>query len=123
MFGPLLGIVWYSDYQDLFSVLRRNPSPLALYCFGGSGELEEQLKKSFRSGSLVFNDCMTQFVNMSLPFGGVGKSGVGSYHGKRTFECFSHPRGVMYQSGWFDTNLRYRGGKLKEKLVEFIFRH
>ena len=123
VFGPLLGIVWYDNYQDLFSVLYRNPSPLALYCFGGSEELEERLKKSFRSGSLVFNDCMTQFVNMSLPFGGVGKSGIGSYHGKRTFECFSHTRSVMRQSGWFDTNLRYRGGKLKEKLAEFIFRH
>jgi aldehyde dehydrogenase (NAD+) len=123
VFGPLLGVVEFEDYDQLFSVLYRNPTPLAVYCFGGSAELEKRLKRSFRSGSLVFDDCLTQFVNMSLPFGGVGKSGTGSYHGRRTFECFSHSKSIMRQSGWFDTALRYRGGKLKEKIVEFIFHH
>ena len=123
VFGPLLGVVVYDSADELFSILRRNPSPLAVYFFGNDRSLEERLKKSFASGSLVINDCLTQFVNMNLPFGGVGRSGVGSYHGKRTFECFSHARSVMKQSGWFDTNLRYRGGWLKEKVVEFLFRH
>ena len=123
VFGPLLGVVEFEDYDELFAILRRNPSPLAVYCFGGTTELKNRLKSGFRSGSLVFNDCLIQFVNMSLPFGGVGRSGIGSYHGRRTFECFSHTRSVVYQSGWFDTDLRYRGGWLKEKIAEFIFRH
>ncbi len=123
VFGPLLGIVEYESADELFSILRRNPSPLAVYFFGNDRTLENRLKKSFASGSLVINDCLTQFVNMNLPFGGIGRSGVGSYHGRRTFECFSHSRSMMRQSWWFDTNLRYRGGWLKEKLARFIFRH
>ena len=123
VFGPLLGVVEYESEEELFSILRRNPAPLAVYFFGNNINIEERLEKSFPSGSLVVNDCLIQFVNINLPFGGIGRSGTGSYHGKRTFECFSHTRSVVKQSGWFELGLRFRGGRLKDKIAEFIFRH
>ena len=123
VFGPLLGVVEFDDTSELVNVLRRNPDPLAVYYFGNSKETVETLKNNIRAGSLSINDCLIHFANNSVPFGGVGRSGVGAYHGRRTFEIFSHSKTVMKQSRWFDLNLRYRGGKLKDKFVEYLFRH
>ena len=123
VFGPLLGVVEFEDMSDVLKIVRRNPDPLAIYYFGENRENIDLLKRDVRSGALCINDCLLQFANNSVPFGGVGASGMGAYHGKRTFSTFSHSKSVVRQSGWFDLGLRYSGGKIKEKLLECLFRY
>ena len=123
VFGPLFGVVEFEEHSDIAKIIRRNPDPLAIYYFGKSKSCIDMLKQQIRSGALCINDCLLQFANSSIPFGGVGMSGMGAYHGSRTFYTFSHSKAVVKQSAWFDLNLRYSGGKIKEKLVEFLFRH
>ena len=123
VFGPLLGVVGFGNEDELLRLLRRNPDPLAIYYFGDDTNIINILKSKTRSGAICINDCLIQFSNKSVPFGGIGSSGVGAYHGSRTFSAFSFSRAVARQSKWFDFNLRYRGGRLKEKLAEYIFKH
>lgn len=123
VFGPLLGVVEFEDSADIQRMIRRNPDPLAIYYFGRKHDRIELLKTSVRSGALCVNDCLLQFANESVPFGGIGKSGMGAYHGSRTFYTFSHTKSVVKQSRWFDLNLRYSGSKIKEKTVKYLFHH
>ena len=123
VFGPLLGVVEFENCHDVLAIIRRNPDPLAVYYFGKNNACVDLLKSSIRSGALCINDCLLQFANESVPFGGVGRSGMGAYHGSRTFYTFSHSKCVVRQSGWFELNFRYSGGKIKEKLVKYLFRH
>ena len=123
VFGPLLGVVEFDDISDVQKMIRRNPDPLAVYYFGNNKKSIDVLKHEVRAGALCVNDCLLQFANNSVPFGGVGSSGMGAYHGKRTFSTFSHSKSIVRQSRWFDLNLRYSGGKIKEKLLEYLFRY
>ena len=107
IFGPVLPVVTYDSDDALFAELRRRGKPLALYCFGGNRKLRSRLVSGSSSGALVFNDVVTHFINPQMPFGGVGASGMGAYHGKRTFETFCHFKPVMKQSRWFDMPFRY----------------
>ena len=107
IFGPVLPVAEFFSEEELLVQLKQNPSPLAVYCFGGSKQLRRQLKENFRSGAIVFNDAMLQFANMHLPFGGIGNSGFGAYHGKLTFETFCHRKAVMHRPGFPDWLWRY----------------
>ncbi len=107
IFGPVLPVVTYESDEELFASVRRHGKPLAIYCFGGSGALRRRLRRESSSGALVFNDVVTHFINPDMPFGGVGASGMGAYHGKRTFDTFTHYKPVMEQSRWFDLPFRY----------------
>ncbi|MDD3885597.1 MAG: aldehyde dehydrogenase family protein [Victivallaceae bacterium] len=124
IFGPLLPVVVFDDYVELIARLEKQEKPLAMYCFGGrvSG-IAEQLQSRTSSGALVFNDVVMHFVNPDFPFGGVGRSGTGAYHGRRTFDLFCHFKPVMRQSALIDFPMRYppfRG--LKKALIEFFCR-
>lgn len=107
IFGPVLPVVTYESDEELFASIRRYGKPLAIYCFGGSGALRKRLRRESSSGALVFNDVVTHFINPDMPFGGVGASGMGAYHGKRTFDTFTHYKPVMEQCRWFDLPFRY----------------
>ena len=107
IFGPVLPVVTYESDEELFAAVRRHGKPLAIYCFGGNGALRQRLRRESSSGALVFNDVVTHFINPDMPFGGVGASGMGAYHGKRTFATFTHYKPVMEQSRWFDLPFRY----------------
>lgn len=123
IFGPLLPVLTYENDSELFSQLRRHGKPLAMYCFGGSRKLRERLRSGVSSGALVFDDVVTHFINPDMPFGGVGSSGMGAYHGKRTFSTFCHYKPVMTQSRWFDLPFRYPPfSKLRTALLEFLLR-
>ena len=123
VFGPILGAVEFEDISEVQKIIRRNSDPLAVYYFGNDRKNIDVLKREVRSGALCINDCLLQFANNSVPFGGVGLSGMGAYHGERTFSTFSHSKSVVRQSRRFDLNLRYSGGKIKEKLLEYLFRY
>jgi aldehyde dehydrogenase (NAD+) len=124
IFGPVLPVVTYDKDEALFAELRRCGKPLALYCFGGDRKLRARLVSGSSSGALVFNDVVTHFINPGMPFGGVGSSGMGAYHGRRTFETFVHFKPVMEQSRWFDLPFRYPPfSKLRTAFLEFLIRH
>ena len=123
VFGPLLGVVDYDDTEDLLRKLAENPDPLAIYCFGVDERTASVIRSRMRSGAFCENDCLIQFSNGNVPFGGIGASGMGAYHGNLTFSTFSFGRVVVRQSSWFDLNFRYSSGKRKEKLAGWLFRH
>ncbi|MBE6386788.1 MAG: aldehyde dehydrogenase family protein [Lentisphaerae bacterium] len=122
VFGPLLGVIEYENPEDLIGILSRNPDPLAVYCFGAGKECTGAVRRRVRSGAFCENDCLLQFSNENVPFGGIGTSGMGAYHGKATFSTFSFSRIIMRQSRWFDLNFRYSTGKWKEKFAGWLFR-
>ena len=107
IFGPILPVVEYESESELLSEIRRHGKPLALYCFGGNRKLRKILRENTSSGALVFNDVVTHFINPGMPFGGVGTSGMGAYHGKLTFQTFSHAKPEMRRGVLFDFALRY----------------
>ncbi|TVP47401.1 MAG: aldehyde dehydrogenase family protein [Halomonas sp.] len=98
IFGRCLPVIGVSDMQAALNYVNDRPHPLALYAFTSDKTLQQQLLHTTRSGALVFNATLLHHAVPSLPFGGVGESGMGAYHGRHGFERFSHLRGVFYQS-------------------------
>lgn len=107
IFGPLLPIVAYDRLEEALDQVRRRPRPLALYLFTGSRPLARQVMESVSFGGGCVNDTVVQLVNPHLPFGGVGSSGMGGYHGPYSFEAFSHKKAIMVRGAWLDLPVRY----------------
>ncbi len=122
IFGPLLPVVTFSDIQDAVRFINQRPKPLALYLFTGSRKTEELVLSRTSSGGVTINDTLMHFTNANLPFGGVGNSGTGSYHGFTGFEAFSHKKPVLRRFVWPDIPLRYAPFKEKIKLIKLIMR-
>jgi len=99
IFGPLLPVVTYRTLEDALEYVRRRPKPLALYLFSRSGSTVEEALEGTTSGGVCVNNTLLHLANPRLPFGGVGPSGVGNYHGRAGFRAFSHERAVMRQQG------------------------
>jgi aldehyde dehydrogenase (NAD+) len=104
IFGPLLPCVRFTDLESVIRLIRELPTgkPLALYCFASNSNVIEQIKTRTTSGGLVINDCLMHLANHELPFGGVGNSGMGSYHGIRSFNAFTHEKAVLEKVSWID---------------------
>lgn len=98
IFGPLLPVVLYDRFEDAIAHVNRHTRPLALYLFTKDESRIDAVLKQTTSGGVVVNDVMLHVVQNDLPFGGVGASGMGHYHGKEGFETFSKSKGVLYQS-------------------------
>lgn len=94
IFGPILPIIEFSDLEEAIQIIKTYENPLALYIFSHRKENISKLKEAVLSGNISINDTLKHTSNPFLPFGGVGNSGIGSYHGKYSFETFSHKRGV-----------------------------
>jgi probable aldehyde dehydrogenase ywdH len=107
IFGPILPVLEFSENEEALGLVRKLPKPLALYCFGGDREMRRRVTEEISSGAVSFNDVVMHFVNPAMPFGGVGNSGMGRYHGKYSFETFTHYKPVMAQSGRIDWPVRY----------------
>ncbi len=118
IFGPVLPLVPYDDPEQVFAYLDRRPAPLALYWFGQDRTRLEAVLARTRSGGVAINDTVLQVAVEGLPFGGLGASGIGAYHGRAGFEAFSHSRAVFTQSRWSATRLlRPPYGKLAERIL------
>jgi coniferyl-aldehyde dehydrogenase len=98
IFGPILPIVTYNDMGDAIAQINAADRPLALYVFSDQKQVVDRVLSSTTSGSVVVNDTLLQFVQDDLPFGGVGPSGMGAYHGEEGFKTFSHAKSVLTQS-------------------------
>ena len=107
IFGPVLPVMEFFSDEELLIHLKKRERPLAVYCFGGSSFLHQNIRDNISAGSIVFNDAMIQFANCHFPFGGIGSSGFGSYHGKLTFETFCHRKPVMFKPSFPDLPPRY----------------
>ncbi|MCS5691357.1 aldehyde dehydrogenase family protein [Cyanobium sp. FGCU-6] len=107
LFGPLLPVIEVTDLDEALAQVRRRPSPLALYLFGGGSSERRRLLEGSRSGSVVFGDVILQAAAPGLPFGGVGESGMGGTHGETGFRTFSQVRSVLNHPTWLDLPLRY----------------
>lgn len=115
IFGPVLPVMDYDDLTQAISLVNRLPKPLSLYFFSRNKKNQDRIQRETTSGGLCINDTISQLVTSYLPFGGVGTSGFGNYHGKSSFDTFSHKKGVLKRSFWFDIKARYPpyGGRLK----------
>lgn len=124
IFGPILPIIFYSDHEELDNWVQKFDKPLALYLFSKSKKMIDKISIDYAFGGGAINDVIVQFTNHHLPFGGVGKSGIGAYHGKKSFETFSHKKSIVHRGTWLDIPMRYAPyrGKLKwiKKLVDWL---
>src|ERR1700733_3373150 len=107
IFGPLLPVVGYQTMEQAAAFIRKRPKPLALYLFTQDRSLQSRILRDTSSGSVVVNDVVVNQIVPGLPFGGVGNSGMGSFHGRYTFDAFSRSKAVMRRSLWPDPDLRY----------------
>jgi coniferyl-aldehyde dehydrogenase len=98
IFGPILPVVTYRTLDDAIAYINRRPRPLALYYFGRSREDRQKVLSRTTSGNVTINDTLMHYVQNEIPFGGVGQSGMGAYHGIEGFRSLSHARGVFEQS-------------------------
>lgn len=123
IFGPVLPVVAFGDINEIYDIIERNPKPLALYVFTRSRKLAREVLSKTRSGSSAVNDTVVQFANPYLPFGGIGPSGLGRYHGKSSFRTFSNMRSLMIKSNLIDIFVRYPPyTRFKIKILEWLMR-
>ena len=115
IFGPILPVLEYDEISEAIAAIKARPKPLALYLFTRNAALQERVLAQTSSGGVCINDTIMQIAASSLPFGGVGDSGMGSYHGKASFDTFSHDKSVMVKNFWLDIKWRYApyAGKLE----------
>ena len=107
IFGPILPVLEFDQLDDALALLRGRPMPLALYLFTSDRTTEARVLTETRSGGVCVNDVVSHMIGASLPFGGLGESGMGAYHGYAGFEAFSHQRAVLRRATWLDTPFRY----------------
>lgn len=107
IFGPLLPIITLDKIEESIDFINERPKPLAIYAFTKCKRFKERIMQETSSGSLTFNDIMIQFLCDALPFGGVGESGFGRYHGKYSFDTFSHEKAILQRSFFLELEPRY----------------
>ena len=123
IFGPILPILTYETEEDLDHIILNGEKPLALYLFSKNKSFINKLIKTYSFGGGVINDLLVHFGNQRLPFGGVGASGMGKYHGKYGFDNFSHEMSIMKRGTWIDPSFRYPPYEGKLKLLKKVFKY
>ncbi|AFY83235.1 aldehyde dehydrogenase [Oscillatoria acuminata] len=118
IFGPILPVLDYDKLDQAIAVINQKPKPLALYLFSKDHQTQQQVLRETSSGGVCLNDTIMHLAVSKLPFGGVGESGMGSYHGKASFDTFSHSKSVLEKSFRFDLDLRYPPYKNKLALIK-----
>ncbi|GHA55076.1 aldehyde dehydrogenase [Pontibacter akesuensis] len=107
IFGPILPVIPFKGIDEAVKMVNNHEKPLALYFFSSSKSKQQQLLQYTHFGGGCINDTISHLINPNLPFGGVGASGMGSYHGKGSFDVFSHQKSVLHRGTWIDLPLRY----------------
>jgi aldehyde dehydrogenase (NAD+) len=107
IFGPLLPIITYENENDIHSIISKYEKPLAFYVFSDNKSFSKKMMQKYSFGGGCINDTVIHFSNKRLPFGGVGHSGIGAYHGQLSFDTFSHKKGIVKKANWLDLPLRY----------------
>ncbi len=123
IFGPVLPILTYNTEQDIEHIIWHYDKPLALYIFSNNNTFIEQTINKYSFGGGVVNDLLIHFGNHRLPFGGIGASGMGAYHGKTGFDTFSHNKAISKRGNWSDPSVRYAPYKGKFGLLKKMFKY
>lgn len=116
IFGPILPVLEYENLREVYDIVDQLPQhPLACYLYSESTAIQKEVINAIQSGGACINNCVFHIANHYLPFGGVGESGIGAYHGFHGFERFSHKKGVLKAATWIDIPLTYApyGNKIK----------
>lgn len=121
IFAPILPVIEYTNIDDIIEQFKTLEKPLALYIFAYDKALENKIINNISFGGGAVNDVIMHITNNNAPFGGVGASGIGAYHGKYSFETFSHQKHIYKKYSFFDNKLRFFPKGNKEKLVRFWF--
>lgn len=123
IFGPILPLLTYKNLDEVIDIVESKPHPLALYIFSNNKKNINKVTKTCRYGGGCVNDAVVHLATPEMPFGGVGASGMGSYHGKFGFETFSHKKSILDKKTWFDLPMRYQPyNKLFEKLLRLFLK-
>lgn len=121
IFGPILPIITIDNIEDIYLYMKEKP--LALYLFTDNKKIKDYVVQNIRAGGITINDTLMHFNNHNLGFGGIGLSGIGKYHGKFSFDTFTHYKAVLEKSNKFDLNTRYLpSSKKKENLIKKVLK-
>lgn len=123
IFGPILPILTYNNLDEIIDIIESKSHPLALYIFSSNKENIKKVTQTCRYGGGCVNDAVVHLATPEMPFGGIGGSGMGSYHGRFGFETFSHKKSILDKKTWFDLPMRYQPyNKLFEKLLRLFLK-
>jgi aldehyde dehydrogenase (NAD+) len=122
IFGPILPIITFNSMEEAKQIIRRNANPLSFYIYTSSNQKANEWIEAVPAGGTCINNSSWHLTNHNLPFGGRGLSGSGNYHGRYSFETFSHKRAVMKTPTWFDPAIKYPPFKGKLKLFKWVIR-
>jgi len=124
IFGPVLPVLTFKDLAEVYVMLADKPKPLALYIYAENKKVIRQITQRCCYGGGCVNDCVIHLATSNMGFGGVGESGMGSYHGKTGFDAFSHNKSILDKKTWMDLPMRYQPYKrgLYGKLLHFFLR-
>lgn len=122
IFGPILPVLSFNTFEEAKKIIEQNANPLAFYIFTENSEKEKQWLQKISFGGGCVNNASWHLTNFNLPFGGRGNSGIGAYHGKYSFDVFSHQKSVMKTPTWFDPKIKYPPFKGKLNLFKKIIR-
>ncbi|MEI9944029.1 MAG: aldehyde dehydrogenase [Chitinophagaceae bacterium] len=122
IFGPILPVLTFTTKEEAIKIIEQNPNPLAFYVFTSSKAKEKDWLNSMAFGGGCVNNASWHLTNHYLPFGGRGFAGLGNYHGKYSFETFSHKKAIMKTPTWFDPSIKYPPFKGKLKLFKWVIR-
>ncbi len=120
IFGPILPVIPFTTMEEARAIIAQNPNPLAFYVFTSSDDKEKAWLEAVPAGGACVNTASLHLTNPNLPFGGRGYSGTGAYHGKYSFDAFSHQKAVMKSPTWFDPALKYPPFTGKLKLLKWL---
>ena len=120
IFGPILPILSYQTDSDLEKIILSYDKPLSLYVFSENDDFSKKIIQKYSFGGGCINDTIIHFSNSRLPFGGVGNSGIGAYHGQKSFDIFSHKKGIVNKATWLDLPLRYAPYKNKLHFIKKV---
>ncbi|MCR5504611.1 MAG: aldehyde dehydrogenase [Elusimicrobiaceae bacterium] len=123
IFGPILPILTFENIEEVIDLLNQKPKPLALYLFSSDKQTIKQITNRCRYGGGCINDTIVHLATTEMAFGGVGESGMGSYHGEQGFKTFSHTKSIVDKKNWIDFPVRYSPyKKLYLKLLKFLLK-
>jgi aldehyde dehydrogenase (NAD+) len=122
IFGPILPVLEFATLDQALASLRDRPTPLALYLFTRDRATQQHVLASTRSGGVCLNDTVIHMIGKDLPFGGLGDSGLGAYHGQASFDCFTHRRSVLRRSLALDLKLLYPPSRISLATLKRAYR-
>ena len=121
IFGPILPIISFTDLNEAIKMVKERPKPLACYIYSKNRKIINKLLTEISFGGGAINDSVMHLLNSNLPFGGVGLSGIGSYHGKSGFDTFSHKKSILDKPFWLEPNIKYAPySKTKLKILKWL---